>query len=292
VNLLAGSFYAQWGQCAATRFARQTRSAQPDGTITPVHSGHATGGEAPRPAAVGAGPQSDDHAVVVEGLTKSFGEISALAGLTLAIGRGQVFGLLGPNGSGKTTLIRMLVGLVCADRGSVTVLGRRMPNLDVLSGIGYMTQQPALYPDLSVSENVRFFAALQGAASRVDQTLETVGLAERRHSLVSALSGGMRTRVSLACAMVHHPELLLLDEPTVGVDPVLRARLWTHFGELARAGMTIVVASHVMDEAERCDRLGLLAAGRLLAEGSAAEIRERAGVTTLEEAFLALEAPA
>ncbi len=227
-------------------------------------------------------------AVVVEEVSRSYGAIRALDGLSLAVDAGQVFGLLGPNASGKTTLIRMLVGLVAPDRGEVRVLGRRMPDLGVLARVGYMTQQAALYPDLSVAENVRFFAALQGATHLVDETLATVDLSDRRHSVVATLSGGMRTRVSLACALVHRPELLLLDEPTVGVDPVLRARLWDHFGELARGGMTIVVASHVMDEAERCDRLGLLAAGRLLAEGPAAEIRSRAGAATLEEAFLNL----
>jgi len=231
---------------------------------------------------------SNGPAVVIADVCKAFGPVRALQGLSLAIEPGRVFGLLGPNGSGKTTLIRMLVGLVVPDSGEVRVLGRRMPDVAVLSRIGYMTQQAALYPDLSVTENVRFFAALQQSVHRMDQTIEIVGLTDRRHSVVSTLSGGMRTRVSLACALVHQPDLLLLDEPTVGVDPVLRARLWAHFGDMARNGMTLVVASHVMDEAERCDRLGLLAAGRLLAEGTAAEIRARAGVDTLEEAFLRL----
>jgi ABC-2 type transport system ATP-binding protein len=227
-------------------------------------------------------------AAVVSDVSKAFGAIKALDHLTLSVERGQVFGLLGPNGSGKTTLIRMLVGLVAPDSGRVEVLGRRMPDFGVLSKVGYMTQQAALYPDLSVLENLRFFASLYGAGHLVPEILETVELTARQGSIVSSLSGGMRTRVSLACALVHRPELLLLDEPTVGVDPVLRARLWAHFGELARGGMTLLIASHVMDEAERCGRLGLLAAGRLLASGSPAEIRQRAGVTTLEEAFLRL----
>lgn len=250
--------------------------------MSPPESSTSDGRDGPGPAPLN-GP-----AVVVEEVSKSYGAIRALDGLSLAIAAGQVFGLLGPNGSGKTTLIRMLVGLVEPDSGEVRVLGRRMPELGVLSRVGYMTQQAALYADLSVAENVRFFAALQGATHLVDDTLATVELADRRSSVVATLSGGMRTRVSLACALVHRPELLLLDEPTVGVDPVLRARLWAHFGELARGGMTIVVASHVMDEAERCDRLGLLAAGRLLAEGPAAEIRSRVGAATLEQAFLTL----
>ena len=252
------------------------RGPVPDGTSS--SAGHHT--LSPRPAS--------GDAVRVQGVSKSFGAIRALDNLSLQIERGQIFGLLGPNGSGKTTLIRMLVGLVVPDLGTITVLGRPMPDLGVLSHIGYMTQQAALYPDLSIAENVRFFAALYGSSERVNETLETVGLADRRSSVVATLSGGMRTRVSLACALVHQPALLLLDEPTVGIDPVLRARLWSHFDLLARQGTTLVVSSHVMEEAGHCQRLGLLSAGALLAEGTASEIKDRAGVQTLEEAFLAL----
>jgi ABC-2 type transport system ATP-binding protein len=229
-----------------------------------------------------------DHAVEVEAVAKSFGAVQALRDVSLHVRRGEVYGLLGPNGSGKTTLIRSLVGMVRPDRGVVRVLGRAMPDLSVLPHVGYMTQAPALYPDLSVIENVRFFAAISGAEPNVEEALRFVALEDRRDSVVATLSGGMRTRASLACAIVHRPALLLLDEPTVGIDPALRRRLWEQFRGMAADGTTLLVSSHVMDEAERCDRLGLIQSGRLLAEGSAGELRAQAGADTLEDAFLKL----
>ncbi|TMD19946.1 MAG: ABC transporter ATP-binding protein, partial [Chloroflexi bacterium] len=228
------------------------------------------------------------YAVEVEGVAKRFGPITALDKVTLRIPRGEVFGLLGPNGAGKTTLIRSLVGLVAPEAGTVTVLGQRMPQLDVLARVGYMTQQAALYPDLSAEENVRFFGAISGRVDRVREALELVDLWDRRTSVVATLSGGMRTRCSLACALVHKPELLLLDEPTVGVDPQLRIQLWDRFRQMAAAGTAILISSHVMDEAERCDRLGLIRFGRLLAEGTVGELKAKAGVERLEDAFLKL----
>jgi len=227
-------------------------------------------------------------AVEVDGVVKNFGRLRALDGVRLGVRRGEVFGLLGPNGSGKTTLIRCLVGLVAPDAGTVTVLGRRLPDLGVLSRIGYMTQAAALYPDLSVLENLRFFAAISGGDRHVNEALEFVELGDRRDSVVATLSGGMRTRASLACAIVHRPELLLLDEPTVGIDPQLRAQLWARFREMTASGTTIIVSSHVMDEAARCDRLGLILFGRLLAEGSVSELLAMAGTDHLEDAFLKL----
>lgn len=231
---------------------------------------------------------TQDDAVVVEDVVKTFGDIRALDGVSLRVRRGEIYGLLGPNGSGKTTLIRMLVGLLKPERGRVRVLGKTMPDLGVLSRIGYMTQAAALYPDLSVEENLRFFAAISGADASVDEALEFVDLGSRRRSVVAQLSGGMRTRASLACALVNHPDLLLLDEPTVGVDPQLRKQLWDQFRVMADAGTTIVVSSHVMDEAERAERLGLILFGRLLAEGTSQELQARAGVQRLEDAFLKL----
>jgi ABC-2 type transport system ATP-binding protein len=231
---------------------------------------------------------SDSWAVDVQGVTKNFGDVKALDAVTLQVRRGEIYGLLGPNGSGKTTLIRMFVGLVAPNAGTVTVLGKLMPNVPLLSHVGYMTQAAALYPGLSVEENVRFFATINGAEGGVKEALEFVKLYERRASVVSTLSGGMRQRCSLACALVHKPQLLLLDEPTVGVDPQLRVELWNGFKQMADAGTTIIVSSHVMDEAERCQRLGLILYGELLTEGSPDEIRARAGKTTLEEAFLSL----
>ena len=231
---------------------------------------------------------TQSYAVEVDGVAKRFGSITALDKVTLKIRRGEVYGLLGPNGAGKTTLIRSLVGLVAPEQGTVTVLGERMPQLDVLARVGYMTQQAALYPDLSAEENVRFFGAISGRVEGVREALEFVDLWDRRKSVVSTLSGGMRTRCSLACALVHKPDLLLLDEPTVGVDPQLRIQLWGGFRKMAAAGTSILVSSHVMDEAERCDRLGLIRFGRLLAEGTVAELKTKAGVNRLEDAFIRL----
>jgi len=227
-------------------------------------------------------------AVAIEGVTKSFGSLRALDGVSLRVHPGEVYGLLGPNGSGKTTLIRMLVGLVLPETGSIEVLGTRMPDIGVLGRIGYMTQQAALYPDLSVEENVRFFGAVNDAEAGLEEALRFVELWDRRSSTVINLSGGMRQRLSLACAIVHKPALLLLDEPTVGVDPQLRLQLWERFRAMTNTGTSIVVSSHVMDEAERCDRLGLILFGKLLAEGSADELRRRAGTDSLDQAFLAL----
>ena len=233
------------------------------------------------------------EAVRIAGLTKAFGSIRALDGVSLTVGAGEIYGLLGPNGAGKTTLIRSLVGLVTPDAGTVTVLDCRLPDRAVLAEVGYMPQSPALYADLTVEENVRFFAAVHGlerhaAARSTADALEIVDLSPRRRSVVATLSGGMRQRVSLACALVHRPRLLLLDEPTVGVDPQLRAELWQRFTTMSGEGTTIIVSSHVMDEAERCGRLGLVRFGRMLAEGTSTELRRLAGVERLEDAFLVL----
>ena len=233
-----------------------------------------------------------EDAVAIDAVSKSFGSLKVLDDVSLRVRTGEIYGLLGPNGSGKTTLIRVLVGLILPDTGSVTVLGTRMPDVAVLGKVGYMTQQAALYPDLTVEENVRFFAAVNDAEADVDEALRFVELWDRRHSLITELSGGMRQRASLACAIVHGPRLLLLDEPTVGLDPQLRIQFWDGFRMMTRSGISIVVSSHVMDEAERCDRLGLVRFGRLLAEGSAAELKAKAGSPDLERAFLTLSGAA
>ncbi|HEY6117425.1 MAG TPA: ABC transporter ATP-binding protein [Candidatus Dormibacteraeota bacterium] len=231
---------------------------------------------------------SHSYAVNLEGVSKSFGSFQALNGIDLRVRQGEIYGLLGPNGSGKTTLIRLICGLLEAQDGTVTVLGQRMPNVSVLRHIGYMTQAPALYSSLSVEENVEFFAAINGVETGVKEALKLVQLYERRKSVVATLSGGMRQRCSLACALVHRPQLLLLDEPTVGVDPQLRVQFWDFFRRMAAEGTTLIVSSHVMDEADRCERLGLIQYGRLLAEGSPVEIRSQGASQNLEEAFLAL----
>jgi ABC-2 type transport system ATP-binding protein len=234
--------------------------------------------------------------IEVQGLVKQFGGVRALDELDLTVPGGIIYGLLGPNGAGKTTLIRSLVGLTRPDAGRVHVLGHALPRDGdaARAEIGYMTQAPALYADLSVGENLDFFARVFGMSAaatrraRIQEVLALIGLEDRSKSPVSELSGGMRQRVSLACTLVHRPRLLLLDEPTVGVDPQLRHAFWTYFRSLVDTGVTIVVSSHVMDEAERCDRLGLMRAGKLLAEGTAAGLRAQTGQPTLEAAFLTL----
>jgi ABC-2 type transport system ATP-binding protein len=223
-------------------------------------------------------------AIDLENVSKRFGQIHALNGLSLHVEPGTTYGLLGPNGAGKSTLIRMMVGLLQADSGQVRVLGHTMPDREVLAHIGYMTQSPALYEELTVRQNVRFFAELAGVGrdrGAIEDAISLVNLSARANSRVRTLSGGMRQRCSLACALVHRPALMLLDEPTVGIDPQLRVQFWAHFRRLNAQGVTLIVSSHVMDEAERCDRLGFIRDGRLLAEGSAAELRQRAGTANL-----------
>jgi len=219
---------------------------------------------------------------------KHFGPIHAVDGVSLSIRQGEIYGLLGPNGSGKTTLIRLFIGLLHPTSGSVRLLGETMPNKAILGRVGYMTQASALYEELTVRENVAFFAGMSGRDDRagIDQVIELVDLADRAGSAIRTLSGGLRQRASLACALVNQPDLLLLDEPTVGVDPQLRVTFWSYFRRLADSGVTLVISSHVMEEAERCDRLGFLRQGVLLAEGSAEDLRRTQGTATLEEAFL------
>jgi len=231
-------------------------------------------------------------AIETKGLFKSYGARNVLSGLDLAIEEGTAYGLIGPNGAGKTTLYRILVGLLPVTSGEVRVLGRRPGGIEARSFIGYMTQAEALYVDLTVEENIRFFGRLyglsgQGLSDAVAAALGLVQLSDRASSRVDALSGGMRRRTSLACAVVHKPRLLLLDEPTVGVDPELRGQFWDAFRKWTQDGSSLVVSTHHMEEAGRCDRLGLLRDGRLIAEGAPAALLAETGAATMEEAFLA-----
>ena len=221
-------------------------------------------------------------------LQKHYGKIHAVDGVDLAIKRGEIYGLIGPNGSGKTTLIRLCLGLLHPTNGAIQLLDKPIPDKSILSEVGYMTQVSALYEELTVRENVAFFSEMCGShePAWIDEAISLVDLSDRARSLVQTLSGGMRQRTSLACALAHRPRLLLLDEPTVGVDPQLRATFWSYFRHLADSGVTLIVSSHVMDEAERCDRLGFMRQGKVLAEGSSADLRTRTGTNTLEEAFL------
>ena len=229
------------------------------------------------------------YAIEVDDVHKRFpGGVQALSGLSLTVRQGEIYGLLGPNGAGKSTLIRVIAGLHTPDSGSVSVLGHTMPDKNILARVGYMTQASALYNDLTVWQNVAFFAGLMGRHDRaaIQAAIQFVDLADRARSRIGTLSGGMRQRVSLATALVHKPDLILLDEPTVCVDPQLRFQFWEHFRQMTGQGVTLLVSSHVMDEAERCDRLGFLRAGQLIAEGTADSLRAQAGTKTVEEAFL------
>lgn len=229
--------------------------------------------------------------VEIRQLVKQFGPVRAVDGLNMTIRAGETFGLIGPNGSGKTTLIRMLVGLVRPTSGAITLMGERVASPRVAQQIGYMTQLSALYLDLTARENLRFFAQIYGLrgaeqSRRILEMLERVDLAERANDVVGTFSGGMRQRLSLACALVHHPRLVLLDEPTVGVDPELRRSFWDYFHQLNQEGVTIIVSTHHLDEAARCTRLGLMRFGTLLAQDTPAELLRQAGTTDMEEAFL------
>ena len=227
-----------------------------------------------------------NNLVEVSGLTVVRGRRTVLRDLSLAVGPG-VTGLLGPSGCGKTTLLRALVGVQRLAGGSVKVLGAEAGSAPLRHRVGYVTQAASVYDDLTVLENLRFFGRVLGAApDRPAVVLEQVGLGDHADQVVGRLSGGQRSRVSLAVALLGSPELLVLDEPTVGLDPVLRRDLWRLFHRLAEEGAAVLVSSHVMDEAERCDRLLLMREGSVIADGPPEEIRRRTGAEDIESAFL------
>ncbi len=237
-------------------------------------------------------PSNDgEPLVVIDQLVKQFGKLRAVDNLSMTIHTGETYGLIGPNGSGKTTLIRMLVGLIKPTGGSIQIMHERMPSAKIAPHIGYMTQLSALYNDLTARENMRFFCNIYGLhgkeqKQRIDEMLERVDLADRIDSVVSTFSGGMKQRLSLACALVHRPRLALLDEPTVGVDPELRRSFWNYFAQLNKEGITIIVSTHHLDEAARCTRLGLMRFGVILAQGSPQELLRQSGQENMEDAFL------
>jgi ABC-2 type transport system ATP-binding protein len=232
-------------------------------------------------------------AVAIEDLRVVRGRRVVLDGVSLDVQAGVVTGLLGPSGSGKTTLMRALVGVQRVAGGSVVVLGEPAGSPSLRPRVAYVTQAPSVYRDLTVRENLRYFARiLHAPAERVSAVIDQVFLDDVADRVVGRLSGGQRARVSLATALLGEPELLVLDEPTVGLDPVLRRELWDAFHRLADAGAALLVSSHVMDEAERCDELVLLRDGAVLATGTPAELRARTGADALDEVFLRLvEAP-
>ena len=228
-------------------------------------------------------------AVEVTDLVVERGKKEVLHAISASIARGTVTGVLGPSGSGKTTLLRAIVGVQIVKSGSVSVLGEPAGSAVLRRKIGYVTQSPSIYPDLTVSENVGYFASLYGLGpSQVGTIIEQVGLGKQAKQLVGTLSCGQHSRASLACAMVCAPELLVLDEPTVGQDPVLRDELWSQFRELAASGTTLIVSSHVMDEANRCDRLVLIREGAIIADDTPAAVKSASGTDDLDEAFLRL----
>jgi ABC-2 type transport system ATP-binding protein len=230
-----------------------------------------------------------NSAIEIERLEVRRGGNPVVRGLSAAVPSGEVAGLLGPSGCGKTTLMRSVVGVQKVAAGDVRVLGLPAGSRPLRRRVAYVTQAPSVYADLTVQENLRYFARVLGAPpERVDEALAAVDLARSGAQLVGTLSGGQRSRVSLACALLGSPELLVLDEPTVGLDPVLRRDLWALFHRLADDGATLLVSSHVMDEAARCDRLLLMRDGELVAQTTPDELRERTGEQDMEAAFLRL----
>jgi ABC-2 type transport system ATP-binding protein len=243
----------------------------------------------PAPVAVVRDRSAPSDAVVVTDLRVERGGRSVLHDVSLRIRAGSITGLLGPSGCGKSTLIRAVMGVQVVAGGSVRVLGEPAGSPSLRSRVGYVTQAPALYDDLTVRENLDYFARIVGAtADRTDRALATVDLSHAQRQLVRNLSGGQRARVSLATALLGEPDLLVLDEPTVGLDPLLRRSLWDTFRSLADRGTTLLVSSHVMDEAARCDDLLLMRGGSLLATDTPAGLRGRTGAHDLEESFLRL----
>lgn len=230
--------------------------------------------------------------IEVQNVSRQFSKKVVLNDISLQVAPGEIFGLLGPSGSGKTTLVKLIAGIDEPTSGQVVVSGVRMPRLDMLGKVGYMAQSDALYNELTAKENLDFFASLFGLSgkekkSRMEEVMSLVNLNDSMKKLVSAYSGGMKRRLSLAIAMLHRPSVLILDEPTVGIDPVLRLAIWDELRTLTKAGTTILVTTHVMDEADKCNRLGMIRDGRLIATGSPKELKANTHSSTIEEAFLA-----
>jgi ABC-2 type transport system ATP-binding protein len=229
--------------------------------------------------------------ISINHVSKNFGRQKVLEDINLKIFEGEIFGFLGPSGAGKTTLVKQLTGLDQPTSGEVYLFQKKMPTLKLINSIGYMAQSDALYEDLTAKENLQFFSELYGLKGknqtrRITEVMDLVQLSDDLTKLVSKYSGGMKRRLSLAIAMLHEPTILILDEPTVGIDPVLRQSIWEAFGKLKRSGITIIITTHVMDEAEKCDRLGMIRDGRLIAVGTTKELKVQTDSKTIEEAFL------
>jgi ABC-2 type transport system ATP-binding protein len=236
--------------------------------------------------------ESVTYDVYIHNLTKDFNGFKAVNNLSLRVKHGEIYGLLGPNGAGKTTVIKILCGLLHASSGEARVLGAKVPDRRVASRVGYMPQELALYHGLTVHQNIAFYGKVfelskRQIESREQELLKLVDLQAAKALLVDQLSGGMQHRVSLACALLHQPQLLFLDEPTVGVDPDLRASFWQYFEKLRDAGITMLITTHYMDEARHCDRIGFMREGSIIAEGSPHELLELTQTESLEDAFSA-----
>ncbi len=235
--------------------------------------------------------EGEGDAIHAHKLRKEYDDLVALDDLDLTIPKGILYGMIGPNGSGKTTTIKLLVGLLKATSGKAYVLGEKAPIKNNIQRIGYMPQEMAIYTDLTVHENLELFAELYSVdkgvfSKREKELLSVIDMYDRRDSLASQLSGGMKHRVSLACSLIHDPEVVFLDEPTVGVDPELRVGFWKYFAELKARGKTIVLTTHYMDEAVRCDVVGMMRLGKLIGEGSPKKLMEETATGDLESAFL------
>jgi ABC-2 type transport system ATP-binding protein len=229
--------------------------------------------------------------IVVNHVSKSFGKKEVLQNVDLTVFPGQIYGLIGPSGSGKTTLVKLIVGMDRPTKGVIRVLDTPVPHLQLLQKIGYMAQSDALYNDLTARENLAFFASLfklkkQEQAKRIAYAADLVNLTSDLSKKVQAFSGGMKRRLSLAIALIQDPQVLILDEPTVGIDPELRLSIWQELYRLKNDGKTILVTTHVMDEAEKCDQLAMIRDGRLITSGSPAQLKEQYGIQSLEEVFL------
>ena len=232
-----------------------------------------------------------EYAINTANLTKKFGDFTAVNNMNLKVKKGEIFGLLGPNGAGKTTLIKILSSINNPTSGDALVLGEKIPDGDIASKIGYMPQETGIYLNLTVEQNMKFYGRIfhlsnEKTEEKIVELLNFVDLSEWRHEMVENLSGGMKHRVSLACTLIHEPELLFLDEPTVGVDPELRVSFWDYFQQLKEKGVTILLTTHYMDEARRCDRIGFMQRGKLIALDKPAALMELSGNDSLEDAFL------
>ncbi|MCE5215005.1 MAG: ABC transporter ATP-binding protein [Methanobacterium sp.] len=233
----------------------------------------------------------NEYAILTNHLTKKFKDFIAVNDLDLKVKKGEIYGLLGPNGAGKTTIIKMLASIRNPTKGKASVLGEEIPDGNIASKIGYMPQETGIYLGLTVDQNMKFYGRIfnlkrEEIEKREDELLKFVDLEDWKYEMVENLSGGMKHRVSLACTLIHQPELLFLDEPTVGVDPELRESFWKYFQQLKENGATILITTHYMDEARHCDRIGFIQRGKLIAEDTPANLLKNSGKDSLEDAFL------